>query len=401
MCEWGKAIMKLFQKVLAVVASLSIVLTGCAQNTVVTQETVTATAIESIVINEEESIPLTGQPESTLEVHYIDVGQGDATLLMCDDESMLIDTGDASKGTYIQNYLQKRGITELKYLILTHPDTDHIGGAATVITKFDIENLFMSDFEKDNTVYRNLQDTISYYGLSWTTPTVGSTYTLGGATFVIVAPNKTYTTPNNASIGLLLSHGNNKFLFTGDAEESAEADMLKNGIPLSADVYKVEHHGSRTSTTDTFLHAVNPTFAVISCAEDNSYGHPHAETLNKLRSNGIQVFRTDEQGSLIAYSDGSTITWSAPPSESWKSGEPTGTQTNTSNQNIEETIDQNTNQNTNVQVATYILNTNTKKFHIPICSSVKQMAEKNKLESTQSREEIIASGYSPCKKCNP
>ncbi|MDE5597380.1 MAG: MBL fold metallo-hydrolase, partial [Lachnospiraceae bacterium] len=148
------------------------------------------------------------------------------------------------------------------------------------------------------------------------------TYSLGNAQFTILAPNGVYETPNNASIALLLQNGDNQFLFSGDAEEEAESDILVNGFPVSADVYQVGHHGSRTSSSKAFLNAVNPTWAVISCAEGNSYGHPHAKTLNTLRCMGIKVFRTDEQGNIVAQSDGKEITWNCAPSETWKVGEP-------------------------------------------------------------------------------
>lgn len=268
--------------------------------------------------------PLTQQPdsdvESTLEVHFLDVGQGDATLLMCDGEYMLIDTGDSTNGTFIQNYLQKRGIERLKYLVLTHPDADHIGSAAVVITKFDIDNIFMSYFQKNNKTYEGLMASISYKNASWKTPSAGEKYTLGQAVITIIAPNDVYENPNDTSIGLLVTHGANTFLFTGDAEETAEEDILNNGIDISSVVYQVGHHGSKTSSSEKFLEAVSPEFAVISCGEGNSYGHPHADTLNKLRSMGVKVFRTDEQGSIVAVSDKTQLSWSVPPSESWQSG---------------------------------------------------------------------------------
>ena len=121
---------------------------------------------------------------------------------------------------------------------------------------------------------------------------------------------------NSWSVGVLLQNGNHRFLFTGDAEEGAEQDILQNGIDISADVYKVAHHGSNTATSQAFLDAVHPTYAVISAGEGNSYGHPHAEVLNRLRAAGVSVFRTDEQGTIVASSDGTTLTWNMSPSES-------------------------------------------------------------------------------------
>lgn len=265
--------------------------------------------------------PEAQEEESVLEIHFMDVGQGDATLLMCDGEYMLIDAGDGTKGTFVQNYLQKRGVATLKYLVLTHPDADHIGAAAVVVTKFSIENIFMSDFRKENKTYEQLLDAIDNKGYTWSVPAVGDTYTLGHAVITVIAPGETYEEPNNASLGLLVTHGENTFLFTGDAEEKAEKDILDNGINISAKVYHVGHHGSKTSSSDAFLQAVNPDYAVISCGAENSYGHPHAEVLNRLRGMKIQMFRTDEQGSIVVTSDENSLIWSVPPSESWQSGQ--------------------------------------------------------------------------------
>ncbi|MCM1387460.1 MAG: MBL fold metallo-hydrolase [Bacillus sp. (in: Bacteria)] len=278
--------------------------------------------VEMPVISQQTA--LTFNQASNMEVHFIDVGQGDCTLVKCGDSAMLIDTGDDTQGTTVQNYLQKQGITKLDYLILTHPDADHIGAAPVIITKFQIDTVFMSNYEKDNKTYRKLIQALDEKGLSYLTPKVGDSYALGDAQFIILAPNETYDSPNNASIAFLLQNGDNKFLFSGDAEEEAESDILNNGLSVSADVYQVGHHGSRTSSSQAFLDAVNPAWAVISCAEGNDYGHPHAQTLNTLRSMGIKVFRTDEQGSIVAYSDGKKITWNCTPSETWKAGEAAG-----------------------------------------------------------------------------
>lgn len=258
---------------------------------------------------------------SEMQVHFIDVGQGDATLILCDGEAMLIDAGDNSKGTVVQNYLNKQGIKELKYLILTHTDADHIGGADVIVTKFDIDTVFMGDFPKDNKTYGELLGALDYRQLTWSTLNVGNAYRLGSAEFTIIAPNRTYSDPNNSSIGLLLENGNDSFLFTGDAEEEAEYDILANGLEIECDVFKAGHHGSRTANTEAFLEAASPEYVVISCEEGNSYGHPHAGPLNSFRSMGMKVYRTDEQGSIVAVSNGEKITWNCAPSESWQVGE--------------------------------------------------------------------------------
>ncbi len=327
-----------------------------------------------------------------MEVHFIDVGQGDATLIKCGEHAMLVDTADASKGTAIQNYLKKQGIQKLDYLILTHPDADHIGGAPVIITKLEIDKVFVSNFEKDNKTYQKLIQALDNKRLKAVTPKVGAEYLLGTAKITILAPDREYDNPNDASVCFLIQNGENRFLFTGDAEEKAQEELLSGKPDLSADVYHAGHHGSRTSTTEEFLEAVKPTYAVISCGEGNSYGHPHAQTLNLFRTNGISVFRTDEQGSIVATSDGKEIVWNCSPSTTWAAGEPTGSSKSNSTKEEPKEVS---------EAATYICNTNTKKFHVPECASVRKMSEKNKRKVTLSRDEIIAQGYVPCRQCNP
>ena len=298
---------------------------------------------ESEFVQEEVTAP----EISPMQVHFIDVGQGDATLITCGGESMLIDAGDNSKGTTVQLYLKKQGVEELKYLILTHPDADHIGGADVIVTKLDIENVFMSDFTKDNKTYNELIGALDSKSLKWTTPNVGNTYSLGSAEFTIIAPNTSYDDPNDASIGLVLKNGENAFLFTGDAEEEAEYDILSNGLDIDCDVYKAGHHGSKTSNSEALLEEITPEYVVVSCEEGNSYGHPHAGPMNRFRSMGMKLFRTDEQGSVIATSDGAEITWNCAPSDSWQAGESTQSSSATVNSSKEKTQAQNS---SNVQV---------------------------------------------------
>lgn len=359
-------------------------------------------------------MPATAANIDEMKVHFIDVGQGDATLITCGGHAMLIDSGDDSKGTAIQNYLKKQNIKKLDYLILTHPDADHIGGAPVIITKFEIDKVFVSNYEKDTKAYQKLIQALDNKRLKYTTPDVGAQYSLGTATITILAPNDTYDNPNDASVACIIQNGNNKFLFTGDAEEDAEEDILDNGINISADVYHVGHHGSRYSTSKDFFDAVKPSYAVISCGEGNSYGHPHAEPLNTFRMNGVKVFRTDEEGTIIATSDGKKITFNVPESETWQSGEATQNPSAPKTPQAQETPKESDNSEAVVQEApkedvsasvpngiTYVLNKNTMKFHLPGCSSVDTIKPKNREDTTMSRDEVIGSGYVPCKRCNP
>lgn len=332
---------------------------------------------------------------SLMEVHFIDVGQGDATLIKADGKYMLIDAGNNDMGTKVQLYLQKQGVEKLDYLILTQTDADHIGGADVIVTKFDIDVTFMGDYKKDTKTYEELINAFKDRGLVYSIPEVGSEYKLGNATFTILAPNRTYEDPNNSSIALLLKNGNNTFLFTGDCEEEAEKDILANGLPIDCDVYKLGHHGSKTSSSKAFLEAITPVYGVISCEMGNSYGHPHAQPLNSLRSMGTQIFRTDEQGSIVAYSDGTEITWNCAPSKTWQTGVATDSASNPVA--MEENGDTTS---TQTQQGTYVVgNKNTKVFHRPDCTHLPK--EKNQM-IFDSREDAMAAGYdNPCDYCKP
>lgn len=267
----------------------------------------------------EENYVATGE-EGELEVHFIDVGQGDATLLLQGEYAMLIDGGDNLKGWQVVDYLKYLGIDHLDYVIGTHPDADHIGGLDTVLANISCDLVMMPEIERDTESYEGLAEVIKEQGLESISPKPGETYELGTAIFTILAPNDTYENVNDNSIALRMVHGGNSFLFTGDAESEAEGDMLKSGRLLSADVYKVAHHGSSGANSELFLMAVNPTHAIISCGENNEYGHPHSEVLNQLRMMGVDVYRTDEQGTIVAVSDGNEITFNMSPTDSWQSG---------------------------------------------------------------------------------
>lgn len=255
-------------------------------------------------------------------VHYIDVGQGDATLIQCDGHSMLIDAGNNDKGTAVRAYLNSQNVESLDIVIGTHGDADHIGGMDVVLYHFECDTIIMPDRKRDTKTYEEVIDTISYKNKKITYPKPGDTYALGDAVVTIIAPcSDDYgDNENNYSVGALVTYGETSFLFTGDAEEEAELDILQNGIDIDCDVFKAAHHGSGTANTSRFLDAALPEYVVISCGEGNSYGHPHSSVLNELRSRGIKVFRTDEQGTVVAYSDGKTIIFNMSPSESWQAG---------------------------------------------------------------------------------
>ena len=264
-------------------------------------------------------------------VSYIDVGQGDATLVTCGGDSLLIDAGDYAHGTAVQKFLMDAGVDKLDYAIFTHPDADHIGGSATIIYKMCDENtvLFQSSYtDKDTKAYEYMQQSIAEVMTDNSIPQ-GEFY-LGDAKFWFVTPYYAEESmmpewyledPNNTSLAIILEHGNNRFFFGGDLTEEMESHLVMNDVDVKADVYKVSHHGSNTSTSEAFIREVGPKYAVISCGMDNDYGHPHKKVLRRLRNYNIEVFRTDEQGSIICVSDGNTLQWSTEPSTTWKSGD--------------------------------------------------------------------------------
>lgn len=338
----------------------------------------------------------------TLEVHYMDVGQGDSILIKQGEEAMLIDAGNNSKGSAVWSYLRSLNIEKLIYVIGTHPDADHIGGLDVILYKFDCGNIFMPACENDTKTYQEVVDTLKAKNQSVEVPSRGDIYDLGSASFQILTDTgKDYgENTNDYSIALRLTFGDTSFLFTGDAEEGAEQDMLKSGLTLSSDVYKAAHHGADTANTESFLKAVNPAYCVISCGKDNSYGHPRAGFLNQLRGMGVSVFRTDEQGTIVAVSDGEKVTFNCSPSTSWKAGEPAGSGESNS-EDKENGVSKETGSGNTVTEGQYVLNTNTGKFHRPDCDNVKKMADKNKRATDKTREELIEEGYEPCKNCNP
>lgn len=327
---------------------------------------------------------------SRLLVHFIDVGQGDSILIESAGHFMLIDAGENDQGETVVSYLEAAGVTKLDYVIGTHPHSDHIGGLDDVINAFDSERVILPPVEHTTRTYEDVLDAAADKGLKLTKPKPGTSYTLGKAEFTIIAPVKDYgDNLNNWSVGLRLTCGDTAFVMCGDTEAGAEQDIIDSGAILSADVLKTGHHGSSTSTSDTFFKAVSPEWAVIQCGKDNSYGHPHKETLEKFQKAGVHVLRNDELGTIIAVSNGTSISWF------YGEGTQALAKARASSQNGQD------NQRSPAQQSTYILNKNTKKFHLPDCSSVKQIQESNKEEYTGDRSQLIKDGYAPCRQCKP
>ncbi len=337
----------------------------------------------------ENSLESSQQP-AELQVHFLDVGQGDATLILCDGHAMLIDAGGNNKGTAVQLYLKKQGVQSLDYIVGTHPDSDHIGGMDVILTKFDCGTILMPGYEKDTATYRDVLEAIDYKSYQITEPVVGNTYFLGEAGFTIIAPHRTdYEEANNVSIGIKLVHGENCFLFTADAEGVAQMDMINSGLDIQADVLKIGHHGSWAAMSPAWIEAVRPEYGIISCGIGNDYGHPHEQTLALLAEKNVQLFRTDVQGSIVAISDGAEIAWNCKPTENWSPGVL-----------IQEAIMETEGVLSSEKVK-YILNTNSMKFHRTDCESAAKIREHNREKTDATREELMMLGYSACGFCKP
>lgn len=356
---------------------------------------------------------VTGQ----LKVHYIDVGQGDSILVQHGDKNMLIDTGTNASTNSLMSYLQKQNIKKLDYLVLTHPHEDHIGGADAVIKAFDIGTVYMPKVTTTTKTFKDVVAAMQAKGLKATSPNPGDTFKFGDASCTILGSiNSNKDDLNTYSIVLKLAFGDNKFLFTGDAQTSNEQDMINKGYDLSADVLKVGHHGSYTSTSDAFLDKVNPKYAVISCGKGNDYGHPHKETMDKLQAKSIPVYRTDECGTIVCTSDGKNISFNVKPGDyKYGSDVKSGVNNNSSSASISNKISTPSSQKSSSSTSTsnivkapsqtqvnsdkqnitvYITKTG-KKYHRAGCRYL------SRSQIPISLKEAEAEGYQPCSVCNP
>jgi competence protein ComEC len=270
---------------------------------------VCAAAVCVILTELDEAQPAVQTGGATLSVLVIDVGQADSILVtMSTGETMLIDAGESSSADAIFAELEQRGISQIDVLVATHPHADHIGGMADVIERCDIGMVYMPDMKSDSKIYRNLIAIINKRNIPIMEAYAGERFMLGAAQCEIVSPAADDDIDaNNESVAIYLDYLDTECLFTGDMEEKAEEEALASGYMIDADILKVAHHGSSTGTSEAFLEAVSPDYAVISCGEGNSYGHPHEQTLDLLEAYGITPYRTDLSGDILFTSDGRTI----------------------------------------------------------------------------------------------
>ena len=314
---------------------------------------------------------------SRFQVHFIDVGQADSALVICDGHYMLIDGGNAEDSDLIYAYLERHGADHLDYMVATHAHEDHIGGLSGALNYAAVDVAYCPVTEYSTKVFQNMVKYLGEQGKSLTVPEPGEQFSLGSAQVEILGPVKEYSDTNNTSIVLRIDYGETSFLFTGDMETGAERDLIDSGADLRATVLKAGHHGSDTSTGYQFLREVSPQYTVISVGEGNKYGHPSDEVLSRFRDAGTEVYRTDMQGHIIAESDGKTVTF-----------------------RTEKEADTATNPTGKPAAQIYIGNSSSKKFHLADCASAESIQEVKRVVFLNRLQATLA-GYEPCGRCKP
>lgn len=396
---------------------------------------------ETVPPTEDAELPVETVPvitaDSTFEIYYLDVGQGDSSCVICDGHAMLIDGGNKSASSKVYSFLRSHELPYLDYIVATHHDSDHVGGLAGALNYASVGTTFCNVANYDSEPFQDFLKYLSQGNGTITIPNAGDTFYLGCAQVTILYPNPGEILSDNTSIVLRIQYGDTSFLFTGDSEVEDEAAILSSEYELTSDVIKVAHHGGKSSSTSSFIDSVAPSYAVISVGGSNTYGHPAEEVLSRFKDRNLSLYRTDIQGDIHCTSDGSKITFDVEKNsdfdtylaaggyknylkelEAARATEPPATEapatkpTTTNPPETKETTvtvtptekiapSTNSDSTSNGSSCNYIANTNTHKFHYPTCSSVKQMNENNKWYYDGSRNDLIAMGYSPCKKCNP
>lgn len=442
--------------ILMVISILSFISLGSTPSDTSTQDPnnenkVLSTDSETIILSNDETISSSKETMTEtlptpddMTVHFLDVGQGLSILVESSGEYLIYDGGGRDTSSYVVAYLKEQGVTNLKYVISSHYDEDHISGLIGCLNAFNVENVIGADYVSDTDLYTSFISKADNLELEIQHPVPGNIYNLGTASITILSPTSFDNgESNNNSIAIKLTNGKTSFLFAGDAEYKSEKDMIDSNINLKCDVLCVGHHGSADSTSEEFLDAVLPTSAVISCGENNSYSHPDIETLNRLKATVSELFRTDKQGTLVAKSDGTTISWNVSPCNDFSSSkssqediytslidnttdsysdsvdskssvseqtsvespiadtpaQTTDSQTTNNNSGEGSNFDKyNTPEQQNTTMS-WVLNTNSKKIHFPSCKSVAKIAPHNYSTSNETLDALKSQGYDTCGNC--
>lgn len=322
-----------------------------------------------------------------VDVHFISTGNSDCILISDNGKFALIDGADNDDEQSLVDYLTKQGVKELEYLILTHPDADHCGGLDAVVKNFAIKQVFVGNGDADSKTYKDFINACMAKKLQPSVPLADKTFKLGNGSFKFYNQKANSTDVNDNSLVALYTNGTNKYLFMGDAGTEVEKALPLKEIG-KVNVLKVGHHGSKTSSSDAFIKAVSPKYAVICCGKDNKYGHPHQEVTSILNKYKATTFRTDLNGTVIITSDGTNI--SSKASKQASTQPVNNTTTTTSKPNKQDT----STPTTSSKEVVYVTKSG-KKYHKDGCDSL----SKSKIEIN--KEDAEKKGYEPCKKCNP
>ena len=351
-------------------------------------------AIHTETVQEEISSPENqrGDSQGELSVTYLDVGQGNAVVIRQGNQTMLIDGGPRESSSFVVSYLKQQGIQKLDYVLISHFDEDHLAGAIGALYNFPVGTLITADYETDSSIYDSYKEAVEEKGYEPVHPSLGDTFSLGDGSFRIISPvSYGHEDENQDSVGIILEMGSDRFFIGGDIGLEGEKEILEAGVDIQADVMLMNHHGSHVSRE--FFQAVNPSWAVISCGEGNSYGHPRQDTVELIQESQVPLFRTDRQGTITAVSQGQGITFDQDPCNDYTPGDRT--------QDKEDTLEETRTalSNSNREDCDYILNIHTKKIHLPDCSSVKSMDEDNMAFYKGDEDSLLSQGYTPCGNC--
>lgn len=336
----------------ALILSLVIILCSCNQNVT--------------------SLPDTSALSEEALFHFIDVGQGDCTLIQTKDATVLIDAGTSDAGTTVYNYIKNLGIDYIDCFIITHPHEDHLGGSSKITDGFDIGHIYVNGETSESFAFEKFIDSVTKNNITPEVPSFESVYNFGSLRIKFLSPTDYYEDDNDNSLVTSVEYKSTKALFMGDAEKDVENTLLQSHN-IDADILKVSHHGSRNASANTFLKEVSPRVCVIQCGKDNSYGHPHKETLERLHKVCPSVLRTDEEGNIIIRSDGAFLY------------DTDGNEFPEISQLPDEKI-------------TYIGNKKSKVFHTEECPNLP--GEKNRVIFIDPGDAELK-GYKPCGNCNP
>jgi len=312
------------------------------------------------------------QSENTAQFHFIDVGQGDCTLIQSGDTNILIDSGTGESGGIICEYLENSGIKYLDCFIGTHPHEDHLGGGSAVLSSVEVGKVYMNGGTSNSYFFEKLVDSMIDMQITPKIPEIDTVYEVGPFKLEFLSPSKDYGNANDNSLVVTVAYKDIKAIFMGDAERVVEADLIKNGADIRSDIIKVGHHGSRYASSAEFLNAVYPSLAIIQCGKDNSYGHPHNEALERLWECGAKILRNDDAGTIVIRTDGTNL-YDA-------SGEVYEKEASASIEQI------------------YIGNKKSKVFH---CEECKNLPGENNRVQFKLREDALNAGYSACGNCKP